>query len=52
MRKIIHHKTRTATAAQVTKGRKQAPGAPDPVSQMLADLAHYLLVPSPEDLVK
>ncbi|MFB7056324.1 hypothetical protein ACFCXT_24780 [Streptomyces vinaceus] len=52
MRNIIHRKACTATTARAPRGRKQTPGAPDPVSRLLADLAHYLLVPSPQDFVK
>ncbi|WP_185921787.1 hypothetical protein [Streptomyces sp. WAC06614] len=46
MRNIIH-RGRTATTARTAKGRKQAAGTPDPVSRMLTDLTHYLLVPGP-----
>ncbi|MFD8795467.1 hypothetical protein [Streptomyces vinaceus] len=52
MRNIIHRKACTATTARAPRGPKQTPGAPDPVIRMLADLAHYLLVPSPQDFVK
>ncbi|MFE5771538.1 hypothetical protein ACFQ7O_24615 [Streptomyces sp. NPDC056485] len=52
MRHIIHRKACTATTVRAGRGRKQVSGAPDPVSRMLTDLAHYLLVPSTQDPLK